>query len=241
MTKEPKSKKQEHKEPGGSSSSRQNWLRAAVLGANDGTVSVAALVVGVASASTSANSILIVGIAGLVAGALSMSVGEFVSVSSQLDTEKALLEKERFEIENFPEEELEELTQIYEKKGLKRETAHLVARELTEKDAFAAHADAEHRIDPNDLTNPWHAAYASAISFSLGAVVPLAAIVLPPLSIRIPVTFAAVLIALILTGMLSGFAGGSSKRKATFRVVIGGIVAMAITFGIGHLFSLIGL
>ena len=223
------------------SSSQQNWLRAAVLGANDGIISVSALVVGVAGASNSSSSILIVGIAGLVAGALSMSIGEYISVSSQRDTEKALLAKERFELENYPEEELEELAAIYEKKGLKKETARIVAKELMEKDAFAAHADAELGIDPNALTNPWHATFASAASFTVGAVIPLIAIILPPAPIRIPVTFAAVLVALIITGLLSANVSGAGRTKATLRVVLGGALAMAITFGIGRLLGMAGL
>jgi VIT1/CCC1 family predicted Fe2+/Mn2+ transporter len=220
------------------SSTQQNWLRAAVLGANDGIVSVAALVVGVASATSSSSSILIVGIAGVLAGALSMSVGEYVSVSSQKDVEMAYLEKERFEVENFPEEELEELTQIYEKKGLKRETAMLVAQELTEKDVFAAHADAELNIDPNALTNPAQAAIASALSFAAGAIIPLLAITLPPASVRIPIEFAAVLVALVITGYWSAQVSGTGKTRAILRVVIGGVIAMIITFGVGHLFGL---
>jgi vacuolar iron transporter family protein len=222
-------------------STQQNWLRATILGANDGIVSIAALVVGVASASSTPNSILVVGVAGLLAGALSMSLGEYVSVSSQRDTEKTLLEKERFELENYPEQELEELAGIYEKKGLKKETAMVVAKELTEKDAFAAHADAELHIDPNTLTNPWYAAFASAASFAVGGVVPLIAIMLPPTELRIPVAFLAVLIALVITGLFSAGVSGASKRKSTFRVVLGGGLAMAITFGIGYLFKVSGI
>lgn len=217
-----------------------NWLRAAVLGANDGVVSVAAIVVGVAGASNSSGFILTAGVAGLVAGALSMAVGEYVSVSTQRDTEKALLEKERIELETVPEQELAELAGIYERKGLSRATAQTVARELTAHDAFAAHVDAELNIDPNALTNPWHAAYASAASFLSGAIIPLVAVALPPASIRIPVTFAAVLVVLVITGTLSAYAGGANKTRATLRVVTGGVLAMAITFGIGKIFGVIG-
>jgi VIT1/CCC1 family predicted Fe2+/Mn2+ transporter len=224
-----------------SSSTRQNWLRAAVLGANDGIVSVAALVVGVAGASSSSSSIFLVGIAGLVAGALSMSVGEYVSVSSQRDTENALLDIERFELENYPEQELEELVQIYEGKGLKRETAEVVAKELTDHDAFAAHAYAELGIDPNELTNPGHAALASAISFAAGALIPLLAITIPPAGIRVPVAFAAVLLALFLTGLFSAHISGSSKIRAAIRVVVGGTLAMGITYGVGMLFGVSGI
>lgn len=223
------------------SRTKLNWLRAAVLGANDGIVSVAAIVVGVAGASNSAGFILTAGVAGLVAGALSMAVGEYVSVSTQRDTEKALLEKERLELQNEPAEELEELALIYEAKGLTKATARTVAAELTAHDAFAAHVEAELHIDPNGLTNPWHAAFASAAAFLAGAFIPLVAIALPPENLRLPVTFAAVLIALVITGTLSAHAGGANKMKATVRVVAGGVLAMVITFGIGKLFGVIGL
>ena len=226
---------------GQNSSARQNWLRAAVLGADDGIVSVAALVVGVAGANSSSGSVFMVGIAGLVAGALSMSVGEYVSVSIQKDSEKALLDQERFELENFPEQELEELVVIYEKKGLKRGTAEIVARELTEKDAFAAHADAELGINPNELTNPGHAALASAVSFAVGALIPLLAITLPPVGIRIPIAFASVLLALFLTGIFSAHISGASRSRAAIRVVVGGTLAMVITYGVGMIFGVAGI
>lgn len=227
-----------HTDAGGT---KLNWLRAAVLGANDGVVSVASIVVGVAGATNSAGFILTAGVAGLTAGALSMAVGEYVSVSTQRDTEKALLEKERFELEHEPEAELAELTGLYEAKGLSHATARTVAEELTAHDAFAAHVEAELRIDPNDLTNPWHAAFASAASFFVGAIIPLLSIVLPPADLRIPVTFGAVLVVLVITGALSAYAGGANKTKATLRVVSGGIIAMAITFGIGKLFGVVGI
>ncbi len=220
---------------------RLNWLRAAVLGANDGTVSVAALVVGVAGASDFGSHTLIVGVAGLLAGALSMAVGEYISVSSQRDIEISLLEKERGELKHDPEGELEELTALYEEKGLTRGTAEQVAKELTEHDAFAAHVEAELRIDPDDLTNPWHAAFASGASFTLGALIPLIAIVMPPADIRIPVTFAAVLVALVITGVLSAWASDTRPLPVTMRVVLGGVLAMIITFGIGRLFGVANL
>jgi VIT1/CCC1 family predicted Fe2+/Mn2+ transporter len=144
-----------------------NWLRAAVLGANDGIVSTASLVVGVAGATSSVKVIVTAGVAGLVAGALSMGVGEYVSVSTQLDTEKALIEKERHELETNPEYEFEELVAIYKAKGLSDQTARTAAHELADHDEFAAHLDAELGIDPNNLANPWHAAYASALAFFL--------------------------------------------------------------------------
>jgi VIT1/CCC1 family predicted Fe2+/Mn2+ transporter len=221
--------------------SRLNWLRAAVLGANDGIVSVASIVVGVAGASNNSPSfIFTAGVAGLVAGALSMAAGEYVSVSTQRDTEKALLAKERWELDNLPEDELNELTSIYEKKGLTKATARTVAVELTAHDAFAAHIDAELHINPDDLTNPWYAAIASALSFFAGAIIPLIAILLPPASLRIPITFVAVAVALAITGSLSAYVGGAKKMKATIRVILGGAVAMAITYTIGKVFRVAG-
>lgn len=218
-----------------------NWLRASVLGANDGIVSTASIIVGVAGASSSTSFILTAGIAGMVAGALSMGVGEYISVSTQRDTEKALIEKERLELIESPERELQELAYIYESKGLSKETAILVAKELTHRDAFAAHLDAELGINPDHLTDPWHAAYASTISFICGAIIPIIMIVIAPLSLRIPITFLGVLIALMFTGALSAKAGGANKTKATIRVVIGGLLAMIVTFGIGKIFGVVGI
>ncbi|MEI6864374.1 MAG: VIT family protein [Candidatus Adlerbacteria bacterium] len=221
--------------------SKLNWLRAAVLGANDGVVSVSSIIVGVAGATASAGFILTAGVAGLVAGALSMAVGEYVSVSTQRDTERALLAKEKLELETQPQAELEELAQLYEAKGLSKETAHKVAEELTAHDAFAAHVEAELHIDPNELTDPWHAAFASAGAFISGAIIPLITIVLAPEAVRIPVMFGAVLVVLVITGVLSAYAGGANKTTATLRVVAGGILAMLITFGIGKIFGSIGI
>ena len=220
-----------------SSGAKLNWLRASVLGANDGIVSIAGLVVGVAGATTNKPAIVAAGVAGLLAGALSMAAGEYVSVSTQRDTEKALLAKEAWELENMPEEELRELAHIYESKGLSKKTAILVAKELTAHDAFAAHVDAELGIDPDDLTNPWHAAFASALAFTAGAMIPLAAILIPPADVRVALTFISVIIALAITGTVSAKVGGASPLKATIRVVIGGAIAMAVTYGIGTLFN----
>lgn len=221
--------------------SKLNWLRAAVLGANDGIVSVAGLVVGVAGATSSQTLILTAGIAGIVAGAISMAAGEYVSVSSARDTEKALLEKELYELKEFPEKELEELAHIYQGKGLSRKTSLLVAKELTAHDAFAAHIDAELGIDPNELTNPWHAAIASALAFLVGAVIPLVAILIPVATYKIPVTFIAVVISLAITGALSARVGGAGIVKATVRVVIGGALAMIVTYSIGSLLHVSGI
>ncbi|SDC53386.1 VIT1/CCC1 transporter family protein [Rhodococcus tukisamuensis] len=212
-----------------------NWLRAGVLGANDGIVSTAGLVVGVAAATTDRGSILTAGIAGLAAGAVSMALGEYVSVSTQRDTERALLAKEQAELAETPEQELAELTGLYEAKGLSPATARTVAEELTAHDAFAAHAEVELGINPDELTNPWQAAASSAVSFTLGALLPLIAVLLTPPTARIPVTVVAVLVALALTGSVSARLGGSDRGRAVARVVLGGALAMAVTYGIGQL------
>lgn len=212
-----------------------------MLGANDGIVSIAGLVLGVAGATSSQSIILAAGLAGIIAGAISMAAGEYVSVSSSRDTEKALLAKERYELEHHPKEELEELALIYEEKGLSKKTASIVARELTANDPIAAHFDAELGIDPNNLTNPWHAAFASAGSFLLGAAIPLIAILFPPAQIRVPITFISVILALVVTGMLSAKVGGASPIRATIRIVIGGALAMIVTYSIGMLFGVSGI
>ncbi|TFB73768.1 VIT family protein [Cryobacterium glaciale] len=215
--------------------SRLNWLRAGVLGANDGIVSVAALVVGVAAATTDSHVILIAGVASLLAGAISMALGEYVSVSSQRDSERALIAKETWELENEPDEELAELAGFYEAKGLSSQTAQQVAIELTQHDALAAHLEVELHITEQDVSNPWHAAYASAIAFTVGAALPLLAVLLPPAEYRIGATFVAVLIALVVTGWLSAHLGSSPKLRAIARIVIGGILALAVTYVIGAL------
>lgn len=219
---------------------RLNWLRAGVLGANDGIVSVAAIVVGVAGATTSTGPILTAGVAGLVGGAISMALGEYVSVSSQSDSEKALIAKERAELRDMPAEELDELTALYRAKGLSESTATQVAIELTEHDALAAHLSTELNIDQDDVVSPWHAAAASAAAFTIGAILPMLAILLPPADWRIPVTFVAVLMALAVTGTLSATIGGSSRLRATLRVVIGGALALAATYGVGVLLGASG-
>lgn len=214
---------------------RLNWLRAAVLGANDGIVSVAGIVVGVAGATTATGPILTAGLAGLAAGAVSMALGEYVSVSSQRDSETALLAKERRELELTPEAELAELTAIYQAKGLAPHTAARVARELHAHDALAAHLDAELNLDPNDIANPRQAAAASAASFTTGALLPLLAILLPPAAWRVPVTVIAVLIALGVAGAISARVGGARVGRATLRVIVGGAAGLAFTYAIGHL------
>ncbi len=205
-----------------------------MLGANDGIVSTAGIVVGVAAATVERGPILTAGIAGLAAGAVSMALGEYVSVSTQRDTERALLRKERRELKEDPEAELDELTALYEAKGLSSATARSAAEELTEHDAFAAHAEVELGIDPEDLTNPWTAAVSSAVSFTVGALLPLLAILLPPIGLRIPVTVVAVLASLTITGAVSARLGGAAVQRAIMRNVIGGGLALAITYAIGH-------
>lgn len=219
----------------GSVTNKLNWLRAGVLGANDGIVSVAGIVVGVAAATAERGPVFTAGIAGLVAGALSMAVGEYVSVSTQRDTERAMLRVERQELKLQPEVELDELTGLYEQRGLTHDTALEVAEELTAHDPLAAHAEAELHIDPEELTNPWQAAISSAVSFTLGAILPLIAILVPPPPVRILVTVITVLIALAITGWVSARLGGAKPLRPTLRVTVGGALAMVITFGIGHL------
>lgn len=214
---------------------RLNWLRAGVLGANDGIISTAGLVVGVAAATTDRSAILLAGVASLVAGAVSMALGEYVSVSSARDTERALIAKERRELAEDPAGELAELAELYRRKGLTPETAVRVARELTDHDALAAHLDAELGIDPDDLQNPWHAALASAVAFTVGALLPLIAMVVTAPHLRVPVTVAAVVVALAVTGTVSARLSGGRRRRAVARLVLGGAAAMAVTFGIGYL------
>lgn len=218
-----------------------NWLRAGVLGANDGIVSVAAVVVGVAGATSAVAPILTAGVAALVGGAISMALGEYVSVSSQSDSQRSLIAKERQELIDDPEAELDELTGLYEAQGLTPATARQVAIERTAHDALAAHLEIELKIAEDDIVSPWHAAFASALAFILGAVLPLAAILLPPESVRIPITFAAVLIALAITGTVGAKIGGSSLLRPTLRVVIGGALALVVTFAIGSLLGTSGI
>ncbi|WP_372990327.1 VIT1/CCC1 transporter family protein [Mycobacteroides salmoniphilum] len=193
------------------------------------------MVVGVAAATIERAPIFTAGVAGVAAGAISMAVGEYVSVSTQRDTERALLDKEQQELNDQPAEELAELSGIYESKGLSPTTARQVAIELTAHDAFAAHADAELGLNPQELTNPWHAALSSALSFLTGAILPMVAILLPPAAWRVPVTAVAVCLALISTGWISATIGEAGRTRAILRVTIGGLAAMAVTYLIGTL------
>ncbi|WP_336922968.1 VIT1/CCC1 transporter family protein [Aquipuribacter sp. SD81] len=210
-----------------------NWLRAGVLGANDGIVSTAGLVVGVAAATTDRPTLLVAGVAALVAGALSMAGGEYVSVSTQRDTERALLAKEARELRETPDEELAELAGFYRDKGLSDETAQQVAVELTAHDALRAHAEIELGIDAEALVSPWQAALASLVSFAVGALLPLLAIVLPSPGARVPVTVAAVVVALTITGFLSARLGGAPVVRPVLRNVGVGLLAMLLTFVVG--------
>jgi VIT1/CCC1 family predicted Fe2+/Mn2+ transporter len=221
--------------------SRLNWLRAGVLGANDGIVSVAAIVVGVAGATSNNAPILTAGLAGLVGGAISMALGEYVSVSSQRDTQRVLIEREQRALRDQPAEELAELAAIYQAKGLSAKTAKMVASELTERDALGAQLEAKLHIDEDDVASPWHAALASAVAFTVGGVLPLLAILLLPSAVRIPITFVAVIVALALTGAVGAGIGGSPILRATIRVVVGGALALAATYIIGHLLGASGL
>lgn len=217
--------------------SKLNWLRAGVLGANDGIVSTAGLVVGVAGATNNRGAILVAGLAGLVAGALSMAGGEYVSVSTQSDTENAALQREQWELEHMPDEELAELRRFYERKGLPTPLADQVAHALTERDALAAHAEVELGIDPTERTNPFHAAWSSMGAFTLGALLPLIAILVPPPTARLQTTVLAVTVALIVTGIISANLGGAPRQAAVLRNVVVGLTAMTITFTVGTLFG----
>lgn len=225
---------------GGALASRLNWLRAAVLGANDGIVSTAGLVVGVAGATGDRGTLLTAGLAGLLAGSMSMAAGEYVSVSTQRDSEKAALAMEKRELREQPEAELAELTGLLEQRGLSREVAREAAEQLTERDALRAHARVELGIDPDELTNPWHAAWASFVAFTVGALLPLLAMVLPPADLRLGITVVSVIGALALTGWSSARLGSARVRPAVLRNVGGGALAMAVTYGAGALLGAVG-
>ena len=216
---------------------RSNWLRAAVLGANDGIVSVSSLVVGVAAADPSPRAVLIAGAAGLAAGAMSMAAGEYVSVSSQSDTERADIERERAALRETPEAEFEELKAIYLERGLSDETAEVVARELTEKDALAAHVRDELGLSDIHAANPLQAALASGLTFSVAAAVPVAAAWLAPASAIIPTVLCVTVLALVALGALGAKAGAAPVLPAVLRVVGWGVFAMAVTAGVGWLFG----
>ncbi len=215
--------------------SRIGWLRAAVLGANDGIVSTASLIVGVAAASAASSDVLVAGTAGLVAGAMSMAAGEYVSVSSQSDTEQADLARERAELASQPAFEREELAQIYVKRGVEPDLARIVAEQLMAKDALGAHALDELAISETTTARPIQAALTSAATFSFGAAMPLLMVVVSPASLLVPVVSIASLGFLALLGAIGARAGGAKVARATLRVTFWGAIAMAITAGIGAL------
>ena len=216
---------------------RIGWLRAAVLGANDGIVSTASLIVGVAAASAATSEVLVAGVAGLVAGAMSMAAGEYVSVSSQSDTEQADLARERVELASQPEFELEELTRIYVDRGVETDLARQVADQLMAKDALSAHARDELGISEVTAARPIQAALTSAATFAVGAALPLAMVVLLPGRLLVTGVSIASLIFLALLGAIGARAGGADVVRATVRVTFWGALAMALTAGIGSIFG----
>jgi VIT1/CCC1 family predicted Fe2+/Mn2+ transporter len=215
-------------------SHRIGLLRAMVLGANDGIISTACLILGVAAADGTRNAIITAGVAGLVAGAASMAIGEYVSVSSQRDAEQADIAKETWELEHTPEHELDELTAIYKGKGLTQELARAVAVQLTKEDALKVHMAEELGITHLTLARPVQASVSSAGSFSVGAAIPLIAVALAASSQRIATTVVVAVLALVALGISSAKAGGAHPLRPTFRVVFGGLVAMAFTMAVGH-------
>lgn len=216
---------------------RSNWLRAAVLGANDGIISISSLAIGVATASTTRDSILLATVAGLVAGALSMAAGEYVSVSSQTDIENADIAREKKELEDMPEAELNILAEIYQKRGLKRETALQVAKELTETDALAAHVRDELGINEISKANPIQAAFASGAAFTTGGLLPLLVTLFAPVNSMEYFLYGFTIISLIVLGTVSAKTGGSSIKKAIIRIVIWGTIAMVLSAIVGYLFG----
>lgn len=222
-------------------SNKLNWLRAGVLGANDGIVSVAGTIIGVAGADSNPRSLLVAGVAALAAGAFSMAGGEYVSVSAQRDTEQALISKERWELTNLPAEELDELAQIYETKGMSAATARRAAAEAMHHDALRAHAIDELQINPDDLTNPWTAAFSSFFSFLIGGIIPLLFSLIPAsFPIRITLIVLSVALALFITGAVSAQIGGAARRKAVLRNVMMGLGTMLFAWLIGMLFGIRG-
>ena len=219
------------------SNARLNALRAAVLGANDGIVSVSSIILGVAGATDSRTAIFAAGMAGLVAGALSMAVGEYVSVSSQRDTEEAYIKHEKLRLALHPDEEFEELAAAYVTRGLTPKTAHVVARELTDHDAVHAHLETELGINEEDLSSPVGAAISSLIAFTFGGAIPLITVMAVNHESRLLATAAAVLAALMITGYLSATVGKAPRPRAILRNIIGGATAMLVTYLVGRLFG----
>ncbi len=216
-------------------SERLNWLRAGVLGANDGIVSIAATVVGVAAATSSVTPVLLAGVAAVIAGALSMALGEYVSVSSAADSQRTIISGLRSRLVHDPDDALDQLAASYRSRGLSAATARLVAEELTSHDAVAAHLTSRYHLAEDEVVSPWHAAIASGLSFLAGAALPLTTILVAPVEWRIPVTFVSVLVALALTGGLGAKLGGAPVARAVGRVVVGGTLALTATWVVGLL------
>lgn len=216
---------------------RSNWLRAAVLGANDGIISISSLAIGIAAASSEREPIMLATVAGLVAGALSMAAGEYVSVSSQTDIENADIEREAEELRTMPEEELNMLAVIYERRGLKKETAMQVAKELTAKNALEAHVRDELGINEISQANPIQAALASGAAFTVGGVLPLLVTLFAPIKIMEYSLYAFTIVFLILLGILSAKTGGASVKNAIIRITIWGTLAMGLSAAVGYLFG----
>jgi len=216
---------------------RSNWLRAAVLGANDGIISISSLAIGVAAASTARDPILLAAVAGLVAGALSMAAGEYVSVSSQTDIEKADIEREKDELKKMPEAELKILAEIYEKRGLKKETALQVAKELTEADALGTHIRDELGINEISQAKPIQAAFASGAAFTIGGLLPLLVTLFAPVELMEYFLYGFTILSLIILGAVSAKTGGSSIGKAVIRIVIWGTIAMGLSALVGYIFG----
>lgn len=216
---------------------RSNWLRAAVLGANDGIISIASLAIGVSSASTTRDEILLATVAGLVAGALSMAAGEYVSVSSQTDIEKADIEREKLELEQMPETELKILAEIYEKRGLKKETALQVATELTQADALGAHVRDELGLNEISQARPIQAAFASGAAFTVGGVLPLLMTIFAPVDGMETYLYGFTILSLVILGAVSARTGGSSVKKAVTRIVVWGTIAMGLSALVGYIFG----
>lgn len=228
-TRHPRAHREEH------AGERTGWLRASVLGANDAIVSTASLMLGVAASDSSRQAILVAGVAGLVAGAMSMGAGEYVSVSSQRDAERADIEKEKHELATAPHAELEELVRIYMRRGLDEPLAREVAIQLSAKDRLATHLRDELGIDHDALSRPWQAAWTSAASFAVSALVPVGALLVAPAHARIPVVAGASLVCLGVLGAIGAHLGGARKTRAALRVLAGGALAMALTTAIGRL------
>lgn len=216
---------------------RSNWLRAAVLGANDGIISISSLAIGIATASTTRDPILLASVAGLVAGALSMAAGEYVSVSSQTDIEQADIEREKEELKQMPEAELKLLADIYVKRGLTKETALQVAKELTEKDALGAHIRDELGINEFSQANPIQAAFASGAAFTIGGLLPLLVTIFAPVETMAYFLYGFTCLSLIILGVVSSKTGGSSVGKAVIRIVIWGSIAMGLSALVGYIFG----